>query len=128
MIVRKLNDKPSEERIAQMHASLGHYSNAQSERFLLFSGFLGGPLNEPLKLSLERADGTQLDVVLARRLRSPTSSALLSQRLPSGFHYLKIQEAFRSPVDDQFSNKIAHFDTQPVLLTDMISVKCVIMY
>src|SRR5256885_10410927 len=46
--------------------------------------------NEPLKLSLERADGTQLDVVLARRLRSPTSSALLSQRLPSGFHYLKI--------------------------------------
>src|SRR2546430_8270315 len=48
MIVRKLNDKPSEERIAQMHASLGHYSNAQSERFLLFSAFPGGPLNEQI--------------------------------------------------------------------------------
>ena len=122
MIVRKLNDKPSEERIAQMHASLGHYSNAQSERFLLFSAFLGGPLNEPLKLSLERADGTQLDVVLARRLRSPTSSALLSQRLPSGFHYLKIQEAFRSPVDDQFRNEFANFKNAPGLIIDLRGV------
>ena len=122
MIVRKLNDKPSEERIAQMHASLGHYSNAQSERFLLFSAFPGGPLNEPLKLSLERADGTQLDVVLARRLRSPTSSALLSQRLPSGFHYLKIQEAFRSPVDDQFRNEFANFKNAPGLIIDLRGV------
>ena len=122
MIVRKLNDKPSEERIAQMHARLGHYSNAQSERFLLFSAFLGGPLNEPLKLSLERADGTQLDVVLARRLRSPTSSALLSQRLPSGFHYLKIQEAFRSPVDDQFRNEFANFKNAPGLIIDLRGV------
>jgi carboxyl-terminal processing protease len=122
MIVRKLNDKPSEERIAELHARLGHYSNAQSERFLLFSAFLGGPLNEPLKLSLETADGTQLDVVLARRLRSPTSSALLSQRLPSGFHYLKIQEAFRSPVDDQFKSEFANFKDAPGLIIDLRGV------
>ena len=122
MIVRKLNDKPSEERIAQMHARLGHYSNAQSERFLLYSSFLGGPLNEPLKLSLERTDGTQLDVVLARHLRSQTSSALLSQRLPSGLHYLKIQEAFRSPVDDQFKNEFANFKNATGLIIDLRGV------
>src|SRR5438132_3322429 len=122
MIVRKLNDKPSEERIAQMHARLGHYSNAQSERFLLYSSFLSGPLDEPLKLSLERADGTQLDVVLARHLRSPTSSTLLSQRLPSGFHYLKIQDAFRSPVDDQFRNEFVDFKNAPGLIIDLRGV------
>ena len=122
MIVRKLNDKPREERIAQMHARLGNYSNAQSERFLLYSSFLGGPLNEPLKLSLERADGTQLDVVLARHLRSATSSELLSQRLPSGFHYLKIQEAFRSPVDDQFRSEFANFKGATGLIIDLRGV------
>jgi carboxyl-terminal processing protease len=122
MIVRKLNDKPSEERVAQMHARLGHYSNARAERFFLYSSFLGGPLNEPLKLGLERADGTQLDVVLARHLRSPTSSTLLSQRLPSGFHYLKIQEAFRSPVDDQFRNEFANFKNATGLIIDLRGV------
>jgi len=122
MIVRKLNDKPSEERIAELHARLGHYSNAQSERFLLYSSFLGGPLNEPLKLSLERTDGTQLDVVLARHLRSPTSPALLSQRLPSGFQYLKIREAFRSPVDDQFRNEFTDFKNAPGLIIDLRGV------
>ncbi len=122
MIVRKLNDKPSEDRIAQTHARLGHYSNAQSERFLLYSSFLSGPLNEPLKLSLERTDGTQLDVVLARQVRSPTSSTLLSQRLPSGFHYLKIQDAFRSPVDDQFRNEFTNFKNATGLIIDLRGV------
>src|SRR5438270_2789324 len=122
MIVRRLNDKPSQERIAQMHARLGHYSNAQSERFLLYSSFLGGPLNEPLKLSLERTDGTQLEVVLARHLRSSTSSTLISQRLPSGFHYLKIQDAFRSPVDDQFKSEFANFKDATGLIIDLRGV------
>src|SRR6266436_3339986 len=122
MIVRKLNDKPSEDRIAQTHARLGHYSNAQSERFLLYSSFLSGPLNEPLKLSLERTDGTQLDVVLARQVRSPTSSTLLSQRLPSCVHYLKIQDAFRSPVDDQFRNEFTNFKNAMGLIIDLRGV------
>ena len=122
MILRTFNGKSGQERIAQLRARLGHYSNAQSERFLLYSSFLGGPLNEPLKLGLERADGTQLDVVLARHLRSPTSSALLSQRLPSGFHYLKILEAFRSPVDDQVRNEFANFKNATGLIIDLRGV------
>ena len=122
MILRTFNGKSDQERIAELRTALGHFSNAQAERFLLYSSFLGGPLNEPFKLSLERADGTQLDVVLARHLRSPTSSALLSQRLPSGFHYLKIQDAFRSPVDDQFKSEFANFKDATGLIIDLRGV------
>src|SRR6267142_5126161 len=39
-----VNGKSDQERISQLRARLGHYSNAQSERFLLYSSFLGGPL------------------------------------------------------------------------------------
>jgi carboxyl-terminal processing protease len=122
MILRTVNGKSIQERLAQMHEKLGHYSNAQSEKFFLYSSFLSGPLNEPFKLGLERADGTQFDVVLARHLRSPTSSALLSQRLPSGFHYLKIQGAFVSPVDDQFKSECANFKDAPGLIIDLRGV------
>jgi carboxyl-terminal processing protease len=122
MILRTFNGKSVQERLAQMHEKLGHYSNAQSEKFFLYSSFLSGPLNEPFKLGLERADGTQFDVVLARHLRSPTSSALLSLRLPSGFHYLKIQGAIVSPVDDQFKSEFANFKDAPGLIIDLRGV------
>jgi hypothetical protein len=63
-----------------------------------------------------------LDVVLARHLRPPTSSALLSQRLPSGFHYLKILGAVVSPVDDQFKSGFANFKDATALIIDLRGV------
>ena len=123
MILRSFNGKSGQERIAQLRAKLGHYSNAQSERQLLYSSFLGGPLNEPLKLGLERADETQFDVVLARRLGSSSPSpGLTSQRLSSGFHYLKILGAIRAPVDDQFKSEFANFKDAPGLIIDLRGV------
>ena len=123
MILLTRNGKSGQEVIAQLHEKLGHYSNAQSERFFLYGSFLGGPLNEPLKLDLARADGTQFDVVLARRVGSSRPSpALISQRLPSGVHYLKILEAFRSPVDDQFKSEFANFRDVPGLIIDLRGV------
>jgi len=123
MILRTFNGKSVQERIAQLHAKLGHYSNAQSERFLLYSSFIGGPLNEPFKLGLERADGTQFNVLLARRLGSSSPSpALISQRLPSGFHYLKILAAFRSPVEVQFKSEFVKFRDAAGLIIDLRGV------
>ena len=123
MSLRTVNGKSGQERIALLHARLGHYSNAQSERFFLYGSFLGGPLNVPLKLGLERADGTQFDVVLARRLGSSSPSpALTSKRLPSGFHYLKVLSSFNSPVDNQFKSEFANFKDAPGLIIDLRGV------
>jgi carboxyl-terminal processing protease len=123
MILRIRNGKSSHDVIAQWRANFPNYSNAQSERQLLYRSFLGGPLNEPLKLGLERADGTQFDVVLARRLGSSRPPpVVISQRLPSGFHYLKIQTAFVSPVDKQFKSEFANFRVAPGLIIDLRGV------
>jgi len=122
MVVRTFNGKPVEERIAQLQTTLGHSSNAQADRFLFYSTFLNGPLNEPLQLGLERADGTQFDVVMARHLGSRTSSTLISQRMPSGFYYLKIQGAFVSPVDEQFKSEFANFRDALGLIIDLRGV------
>ncbi len=122
MIVRTFGGKPVEERIAQLRAALGHYSNAQADQLVLYQAFLGGKIDEPLRLGLERADGTQLEAVLARRLVSRPSPALISQRLPSGFHYLKIVQTLVSPVDDQFKNEFATFKDAPGLIIDLRSL------
>ncbi len=119
MIVRAFGGKSAEERIAQLRAALGHYSNAQADQFVLYQGFLGGKIDEPLRLGLERADKTQFEAVLTRRLGSRPSPALVSQRLPSGFHYLKIVQALVSPVDDQFKNEFANFKDAPGLIIDL---------
>ena len=123
MILRTSNGKSAQERLAQMREKLGHYSNAQSERFFLYSSFLSGPLDEPFKLGLERADGAQFDVLVTRRSGSSSPSpALISKRLPSGFHYIKVLSAFRSPVDDQFKSEFANFKDAPGLIIDLRGV------
>lgn len=123
MIVRAFGGKPVEERIAQLRALLGRYSNAQADQFVLYIAFLGGKIDEPLRLGLERADGTQFEAVLARRLVSRPSPALISQRLPSGFHYLKIVRVLVSPVDDQFKSEFANFKDAPGLIIDLRNIQ-----
>jgi len=118
MIVRTMGGKPAQERIAQLRAALGHSSSAQADRFIIYSSFLNGPISEPLRLGLERADGTQFEAVLTRRSGSRPLPKLISQSLPSGFHYLKIN-TLRSPVDDQFRSEFANFKGVPGLIIDL---------
>jgi len=118
MIVRFINGKPAVDRSAQLRAALGHSSSPQADRFVIYNSFLSGPFNETLKLGLEKADGTQFGAMLARRVAAKTVPTLISQRLPSRFHYLKIN-AFRSPVDDQFKKEFAGFKDAPGLIIDL---------
>src|SRR5437870_4514451 len=58
MIVRTLDGKPIEARLAELGTRLGHWTNARAHRVAIYSSLLGGP-NATLTLGLERADGTQ---------------------------------------------------------------------
>lgn len=118
MIVLAIGGKPVEERTAQLRAALGHSSSSQADRFVVYNSFLNGQISEPLKLRLERADGTQFEVSLTRRAGSRPAPTLISQRLPSGFHYLKIN-TLRSPVDDQFKAEFVKFRDAPGLVIDL---------
>src|SRR5207245_62943 len=60
----------------------------------------------------------QFEAMLTRRVAARTVPTLISQRLPSGFHYLKIN-ALRSPVDDQFKKEFAGFKDAPGLIIDL---------
>ena len=118
MIVRTLNGKGPEERIAKLRAALGHSSSDQADRLAIYGSFLSGPVDAQFKLGLERADGTQFEALLTRRAGARSSPMLVSSRLPSGFHYLKIN-MFRSPVDDSFKSEFANFKDASGLIIDL---------
>lgn len=118
MIVRTFNGKAPEERIAQLRAALGHSSSDQADRLAVYNSFLSGPVDAQFKLGLERADGTQFQASLTRRVGPRQSPTLVSNRLPSDFHYLRIN-MFRSPVDDSFKTEFANFKEASGLIIDL---------
>ena len=119
LIVRTFDGKPIDERVSQLRAKPGHWSNQQAYRAVIFGGILGGPVNTAFKLGLERADGTQFEVALTRRAVTSPQPKLTSYRLASGFSYLKINPVLRSPVEEQFESEFQKLKDCAGLIIDL---------
>lgn len=119
MIVRSFDGKPIEGRLAELRTKLGHWANSRAYHFAIYNSLLGGPANSTFKLGLERADGTQFEVPLTRRVVPASPAKLTTIRLPSGFGYLKIDRALLSPVDDQFESEFKTLKDSPGLIIDL---------
>jgi len=119
MIVRTVDGKPIDARIAELRMKLGHWANSRAYRLLIYISLLGGPANSSFKLGLERADGTQIEVTLTRRIVPSSPATLTASRLPSGFGYLRVNRALLSPVDDQFESEYKTLKDAPGLIIDL---------
>jgi carboxyl-terminal processing protease len=119
MIVRTLDGKPIDEHVSQLRMKLGHWSNQQAYRVVIRGRILRGPANTTFKLGLERADGTQFEVALARRTITSPPAKLISYRLPSGFSYMKINAGLRSPVENQFESEFQTLKDSAGLIIDL---------
>ena len=119
MIVRSFDGKPIEGRLAGLRTMLGQWANTRAYRFVIYSSLLGGAANTTFKLGLERAEGTQFEVSLTRRVVPSSPAKLTAIRLPSGFSYVKIDRALRSPVDDQFESEFKTLKDSPGLIIDL---------
>ena len=123
MIVRSFDGKPIEARVAQLQTKLGHWTNTRACHFATYSSLLGGAANTTFKLDLERADGTQFEVGLTRRVVPSSPAKLTAVRLPSGFSYMKINRALLSPVDDQFESEFKTLKDSPGLIIDLRGIR-----
>jgi carboxyl-terminal processing protease len=119
MIVHAFDGRPIDERLSEIRAKAGSWSNVQAYRFLLSRLLLAGPVNSTFRLDLERADGTSFEVAVTRRVISTAQPKLISYRLQSGFSYMKISRALLSPVDDQFESEFKTLKDSPGLVIDL---------
>jgi carboxyl-terminal processing protease len=121
MVVRTFDDKPIEERIAERRALLGRSSSEQADRYALYKTLFNGTADTSFKLGLVRADGTQLEVALFRRVIKNPESKLTSSRLPSGFGYVKVN-LLRAPIDEEFKSEFENLKDTSGLILDLRGV------
>ena len=78
---------------------------------------IDGDPSSILRLSLERADGSKLDVSLTRRIISDTA-IVTSRRLPSGYGYVRLT-LWKSPIRNDFKKALQHLRDVPGLVVDL---------
>jgi carboxyl-terminal processing protease len=104
MIVATVDGRPVEQRIAEVGQKATPSSSERITRLLILRSVFTGPLEAPLALGLERADGSKFEAKLTRQVIS-TEPHVTAKRLDSGLAYLRFDE-FRSPVAKEFKEEL----------------------
>ena len=117
MVVRTVDGKPIEARLAEAQNSIGKSSSERANRLRLYRKILDGEPGTTISLGLARANGTILNVVLTRRVVS--ESAMVSSRtLPSGFGYIRLN-IWKSPVYKEFKKALNRMKDAPGIIVDL---------
>ena len=117
LIVLTIDDKPVAQRIKEAQARIGGTSTERAERLRLYHQLLEGEPGTTVKLGLERADETPLDVTLTR-LTVSDNARVTSRRLPSGYGYIKLT-LWKSPVHKEFKRQLESLKDAPGLIIDL---------
>lgn len=117
MLVRTVDGKPIEARLAEAQKNIGGSSSERANRLRLYRKILDGDPGTNIALGLVRANGTVLNAVLTRRLVS--ESAMVSSRvLPSGFGYIRLN-LWKSPVYKEFKKALDRMKSAPGIIVDL---------
>jgi carboxyl-terminal processing protease len=117
MIVRSVDGKPVPERLTEAQARVGGSSSERAVRLRLYRRLTDGEPGTAVKLGLERADGTSLDVEVTRRVVSDLPR-VTSRQLQSGLGYIKLN-LWRSPIHKEFRRALESFKDSPGVIIDL---------
>lgn len=117
MIVTALEGQPIAERLAEAAPKVLPSSTERITKLRVLSSLVVGPIETPFTASLQRADGSTLEVKLARQILS-TAPRVASEKLQSGFGYIRFDEFHPSLVKD-FKNAVEHLRSTPGLILDL---------
>jgi carboxyl-terminal processing protease len=117
MLVRTVDGKAIETRLAEAQKSVGGSSSERAVRLRLYRKILDGEPGTTLALGLARANGTALNVVLTRRVVSE-SATVTSRVLPSGYGYIRLS-LWKSPVYKDFKRALDRLRDTPGIIVDL---------
>jgi carboxyl-terminal processing protease len=117
MLVRTVEGKPIEARLAEAQKNIGGSSSERAVRLRLYRKILDGEPGTTLALGLARANGTALNVVLTRRVVSE-SATVSSRLLPSGYGYIRLS-LWKSPVYKDFKKALDRLRDAPGIILDL---------
>jgi carboxyl-terminal processing protease len=117
MLVTALDGQPIADRLAEAANKVLASSTERVTKLRILSTVFAGSLDTPFAASLERADGSVLEVKFDRQILS-TTPRVTATKLASGFGYVRFDEFHPALVKD-FKAAVENLRTTPGLLLDL---------
>jgi carboxyl-terminal processing protease len=117
MIVTALDGKPMEARLAEAEPNVLPSSTDRVTKLRILSNVFAGSIDTPFAASLERANGSSLEVKYARQTLS-MEPRVTSTKLSSGFGYIRFDE-FHPSLVGNFKKAVEDLHTTPGLILDL---------
>ncbi|HEV3220653.1 MAG TPA: S41 family peptidase [Candidatus Acidoferrales bacterium] len=117
MILLSVGGRPVPELVAENAAKIPPSSTERITRLRVIATILSGPADSEAKLSLQRADGSNFDVSVARQVL-PLPPDVRASLLPSGDAYFRF-DGFQTKVDKEFRDALAQFHNAPGMIVDL---------
>jgi carboxyl-terminal processing protease len=117
MVVKAIDGKSIDEQLAEAAKKVLRSSSDRVTRLRILSTIFSGSPDAPVSVSLERNDGSILEAKFARQVLS-NAPQVISQRLPSGFAYIRFDEFERGLIRN-FKTALENFHDAPGLILDL---------
>src|ERR1700732_578820 len=116
-VVLRVNDTPVAERIAEIEKKRLPSSSERATRWFIYNRVFAGPPDAPVKVVLQRADGSELEVSVRRQIYSAAPD-VTTHVLPSGNVYIRF-DGFQHPVTKEFRDALQKYRDAPGLIVDL---------
>jgi carboxyl-terminal processing protease len=117
MVVLRVDDTPVAERIAEIRKKRLPSSSERATRWFIYNRVFAGPADAPVKVALQRADASVLEVNVRRQIYSEAPE-VTTHVLPSGNVYIRF-DGFQHPITKEFRDALQKFRDAPGLIVDL---------
>ena len=117
MVVLRVDDIPVAERIAEIQKRRLPSSSERATRWFIYNRVFAGPADTPVKVALQRADGSTLEANIRRQIYS-AAPGVTTHLLLSGNVYIRF-DGFQHPVAKEFREALKRFRDAPGLIVDL---------
>ena len=117
MIVTALEGQPIADRLAESAKTVLPSSTERVTKLRILSNVFTAPIETPVDVSLQRADGSGFEAKFARQILS-NAPRVTAAKLPSGFAYVRFDEFHPSLVKD-FKTALENLRNTPGLVLDL---------
>jgi carboxyl-terminal processing protease len=117
MVVLRVDDTPVAERIAEIEKKRQPSSSERATRWFIYNRVFAGPADTPVKVALQRGDGSVFETSVRRQIYS-AAPEVTTHVLPSGNVYIRF-DGFQHPITKEFRQALQKFRDAPGLIVDL---------
>src|ERR1700737_1828063 len=117
MVVLRVDDTAVAQRVAEIEKKRLPSSSERATRWFIYNRVFAGPADTPVKVALQRADGSVFEVSVRRQIYS-AAPEVTTHVLPSGNVYIRF-DGFQHPITKEFRQALQKNRDAPGLIVDL---------